>query len=193
MPWAAAVLVPYSRADILRSFPGWDFPACSDSLLPRAEQRIGRGENLQERGFEARPACNVAEPGASGSGKPRLLIVEDESLISRYLADLLGQLGYGVSACVASGHAALEAAARDRPDLAIVDIGLAGGMDGISTACLLRQRFDTPSIFLSGASDAALLARASGKVAGLHPQAVHAGRDRARGQGRVRRSLERYR
>jgi DNA-binding NarL/FixJ family response regulator len=33
-------------------------------------------------------------------------------------------------------------------------------MDGISTASLLRERFDIPSIFLSGASSAALLARA---------------------------------
>jgi DNA-binding NarL/FixJ family response regulator len=115
---------------------------------------------LQERGSEARRACNGAESGGSGGRSRRLLIVEDEHLIAQYLADLLEQLGYSVCAQVGSGTAALSAADRDRPDLALVDIGLAGAMDGIRTACLLRQRFDIPSIFVSGTSNAALLARA---------------------------------
>lgn len=115
---------------------------------------------MANRGLAARGACNADEAGVSGGGKPRILIVEDEALIAQYLADLLRQLGYCVCGHAASGDAALKAAERGRPNLALVDIGLAGSMDGIRTACLLLQKFDIRSIFLSGTSNAALLARA---------------------------------
>ena len=43
------------------------------------------------------------------------------------------------------------------PDLALVDIKLAGPMDGIEVAQLLRRRFNVPSIFLSGVADPAMM------------------------------------
>ena len=115
---------------------------------------------MQERGCGMRSACNVGDVGSADNRKARLLIVEDETLIATYLSELLGFLGCDVCARATSGLAALKAAERDRPDLAIVDIGLPGGMDGVNTAYLLRRQFDIPSIFLSGASNTALLARA---------------------------------
>ena len=92
--------------------------------------------------------------------KKRLLVVEDERLIGLYLMELLTELKYDVCAQTSSGLSALKIAERDRPDLAIVDIGLVGNMDGISTALHLRERFNIPTIFLSGTSDAVLLERA---------------------------------
>jgi DNA-binding NarL/FixJ family response regulator len=46
------------------------------------------------------------------------------------------------------------------PDLALVDIKLAGPMDGIEVAQLMRSRFNVRSIFLSGVCDPDTMARA---------------------------------
>lgn len=101
------------------------------------------------------------ECGTRAGRKGRLLVVEDETLIAEYLVDLLAALGHEVCPPASTGLSALRIADSDRPDLAIVDIGLAGKMDGIETACELRARFGISSIFLSGASNAAVLERAN--------------------------------
>lgn len=90
----------------------------------------------------------------------RVLVIEDEASIARYLVDLLQALDYETCQPVSSGTAALRAAEIERPDVALVDIGLLGDMDGIETVEALRARFGIPCIFLSGNIDGAVLARA---------------------------------
>ena len=48
----------------------------------------------------------------------------------------------------------------NKPDLALVDIKLAGPMDGIEVAQLMRSRFNVHSIFLSGVADSETMERA---------------------------------
>lgn len=98
----------------------------------------------------------VAEEQAAA----RVLVIEDEGAIARYLVDLLQALDYDTCPPAASGTAGLKTAEAERPDVAIVDIGLLGDMDGIQTVETLRDRFGIPSIFLSGTIDGAVLARA---------------------------------
>jgi CheY-like chemotaxis protein len=89
--------------------------------------------------------------------KLRVLIVEDETLISLYLQDVLRDLGHSVSAVAPSLRTALAAAAGTPSDLAIVDVGLAGdGGDGIDTAAALLERHGVPSVLMTGASFAGL-------------------------------------
>jgi CheY-like chemotaxis protein len=57
---------------------------------------------------------------------PRVLIVEDESLLVMVLEDLLPDLGYQVAATANSVESALEALDAQAIDLAILDINLAG-------------------------------------------------------------------
>ena len=65
----------------------------------------------------------------------RVLIVEDESLVSLFLQGVLQDLGHSVSGVAPSLRTALAIAAGTPSDLAIVDIGLAGdGGDGIDAA-----------------------------------------------------------
>ncbi len=90
----------------------------------------------------------------------RILVVEDETLIALYLIELLSDLEYDVSGPAASASRALRLAEEVRPDLALVDIGLTGRADGIAIALELRERFDIPTIFLSGTSDPATVSRA---------------------------------
>jgi DNA-binding NarL/FixJ family response regulator len=56
---------------------------------------------------------------------------------------------------------ALRLAETTKPDLAIVDVRLAGPRDGIEGAELLRQQFGIPVIFLTGDIDEATARRAS--------------------------------
>jgi len=95
-----------------------------------------------------------------GSKPVSILIVEDEALIASYIEEVLGESGFLVDGIAASGPEALSLAAENHPSLALVDIRLTGPIDGIELACLLRQRFALPAIFLSGLADADTTARA---------------------------------
>lgn len=85
----------------------------------------------------------------------RILVVEDEGIIAADLSDRLGKLGYTVIATVASGEKALQAAARESPDLVLMDIVLKGQMNGIEAAEKIRQSHDIPIVYLTSHADAA--------------------------------------
>ncbi len=69
---------------------------------------------------------------------PRILVVEDEPGVLQPLRDILQRAGYAVAA-VESGEAALEEIARQKFDLALIDIKL-GGISGIEVLTVLRER-----------------------------------------------------
>jgi len=77
----------------------------------------------------------------------RLLIVEDEPALRRALTINLKARHYEVEA-VATGSAALKAAAGVAPDLAIIDLGLPD-MDGVEVIAGLRGWSSVPIIVLS--------------------------------------------
>ena len=84
---------------------------------------------------------------------PRILIVEDESLIALDLSRRLPKLGYEVCATVATGEDAVQKAAELKPNLVLMDICLRGAMDGIAAAEIIRQRSDVPVVYLTANSD----------------------------------------
>lgn len=90
----------------------------------------------------------------------RILIAEDESLIREDLRARLERFGYEVAGSAATGENALRIAGDTSPDLALMDIVLKGGMDGVETAGHLRKRFGIPVIFLTAWADADVLSRA---------------------------------
>src|SRR3954462_9634135 len=57
----------------------------------------------------------------------RVLVVEDDALIAMLLTELLAGMGHDVCATAATEAEAVIAATRYRPDLMIVDAGLASG------------------------------------------------------------------
>jgi two-component system, response regulator PdtaR len=90
---------------------------------------------------------------ARGQRGLRVLIVEDESLVSLFLQGVLHDLGHSVSGVAPSLRTALAIAAGTPSDLAIVDIGLAGdGGDGVDAAIALRARYGIPALLMTGAS-----------------------------------------
>src|SRR5919202_5180273 len=98
-----------------------------------------------------------------GAGRPvSILIVEDEALIASYIQNVLEESGFMISGVASSGPEAISLASEATPDLALVDIKLAGPMDGIEVAQLLQERFGVRSIFLSGVHDPEIVERAKG-------------------------------
>jgi chemotaxis response regulator CheB len=83
---------------------------------------------------------------------PRIMVVEDDGAQAIDLECNLRSLGYDVVACVSTGEEALHAA-RELPDLALVDIRLGGKLDGIETAGVLTSRFKIPVIYTTSYDD----------------------------------------
>jgi two-component system, OmpR family, KDP operon response regulator KdpE len=81
--------------------------------------------------------------------KSRILIVEDEPKVVSLVREVLGAAGYDVSA-VFNGENAVGQIALDQPDLVILDIRLAGGMDGYAVAKRVREFSEVPIIMLTG-------------------------------------------
>jgi CheY-like chemotaxis protein len=90
----------------------------------------------------------------------RLLIVEDERITAEDLRDILTQLGYVVVSIVSTGIAAMAEVEQKTPELVLMDIRIQGALDGTETARILRERFDTPVVFLTAHADEETLLRA---------------------------------
>jgi PAS domain S-box-containing protein len=90
-----------------------------------------------------------------------ILIVEDESIVAWDLRETLEKLGHQVVALVDSGVEAIRAATTSRPDLVLMDIRLAGGMDGITAAAEIYDRLDIPVVYLTAHADERTLERAT--------------------------------
>ncbi len=90
----------------------------------------------------------------------RILIVENESAVALDLAATLEGLGYDVAGSVPSGEAAIEQVLAMRPSLVLMDIRLAGKIDGIQAACEIRKQSNIPIIFLSSHADESRLNQA---------------------------------
>lgn len=86
--------------------------------------------------------------------KATILIVEDEGLIALHISEILANAGYRVADLLPSGEDALEYLSKTPPpDLILMDIGLAGKMNGIETARRIREHSDIPVLFLTAYSD----------------------------------------
>ena len=92
--------------------------------------------------------------------KPRILIVEDEAIVARDIRQQLLQLGYDPVANIARGEEAVALAGELHPDLVLMDIHLAGKMDGIAAAQAIRERFALPVVFLAALAGDEMLNRA---------------------------------
>jgi CheY-like chemotaxis protein len=111
------------------------------------------------------PGFGVKVTFASSGGREtmaneRILIAEDDGIIAARLQSILTKMGYTVPTVVASGEEALRQAAEAPPDLALMDIGLAGNMDGIQAGGQMHARWGIPLIYLTAYMNDSLLQRA---------------------------------
>jgi signal transduction histidine kinase len=92
--------------------------------------------------------------------KPRILIVEDENIVALDIQAQLQKLGYQPIGHVARGLDAIAVAKAQQPDLILMDIQLAGEMDGITAAQIIRAECDLPVVFITAYDADEILARA---------------------------------
>jgi signal transduction histidine kinase len=91
-----------------------------------------------------------------------ILVVEDERLVARDIADILGHQGYVVPPICADGETAIAAIALSPPDLVLMDIRLAGEMDGVQAAHIIQEKFALPVVYLTANADLPTLDRVRG-------------------------------
>ncbi|MCB0310072.1 MAG: response regulator [Bdellovibrionales bacterium] len=92
--------------------------------------------------------------------QPRILIVEDEAIVSLDIEQGLKNSGYEVVSIVDTGEDAIRVVKEHKPDLVLMDIVLKSKMDGIEAASQIRDRFNIPVIYLTAHADEATLQRA---------------------------------
>lgn len=84
---------------------------------------------------------------ANHTNRPRVLVVDDEAAIRRFLQTVLDAEEFSLHQAE-TGHAALAAAAAVRPDLILLDLGLPD-LDGVEVIRRIREWSPVPIIVLS--------------------------------------------
>ncbi len=79
----------------------------------------------------------------------KVLIIEDEAIISADIESLVRELGHDVIGVATTHDEAVDAVARSRPGLVLADIQLADGSSGIDAVKDILKRIDVPVIFIT--------------------------------------------
>jgi len=90
----------------------------------------------------------------------KILIVDDEAIITMQLEERLSVMGYTVAGMAASGEDAVERARNIRPDLVLMDIVMPGKMNGIEAATIITKELDIPVVFVTAYADDAIIEKA---------------------------------
>lgn len=83
----------------------------------------------------------------------KVLIVEDDMIISLVVENMIKKLGYTLVGKASSGDKAIELAIKEKPDIVLMDIRLKGNMDGIEAITKIKEHVDIDVIYLTGNSD----------------------------------------
>ncbi|EKB50174.1 Signal transduction histidine-protein kinase BarA [Cecembia lonarensis LW9] len=97
----------------------------------------------------------------------RILITEDDHVSALLLKKALEKNNHQIIGISESGEEALEILSEHHADIVMMDINLAGELDGIRTTEIINEKYDIPVVYLSASSDAETLT----KVVGTNPSA----------------------
>ncbi|MCB9188469.1 MAG: response regulator [Flavobacteriales bacterium] len=92
--------------------------------------------------------------------KINVLVVEDESIVSKDIQYSLKKLGYNVVGAAATGEKAIELAGEKTPDIILMDIMLKGDITGIEASAEIKEKYNIPIIFLTAYADESTLSKA---------------------------------
>ncbi len=98
--------------------------------------------------------------GVTDSTKKRILVVEDDIQMVKFIQFKLNYMGYEVAGTADNCDQALERARMLQPDLILMDIMLEGSSDGIETAQKIVETQHVPIIYLTAHEDEELFERA---------------------------------
>ena len=92
--------------------------------------------------------------------KVKILVVEDESIVSKDIQLSLKRLGYAVIGTASTAEKALALVDSEKPDVVLMDIMLKGDMNGIEAAEIVKRDYKIPVIFLTAYADELTLSKA---------------------------------
>jgi two-component system, chemotaxis family, chemotaxis protein CheY len=131
------------------------FTTALAECLKTLEERSARARDSQ-----ANDAAAAASPGSAGAvadaeapvrtGGPRIVIVDDESLMRSVLKTLLQSAGHVVVGEASNGVAALELCVKQQPDLVLLDINMPG-VDGLRVLRAIRKEFPAIKVIMVSA------------------------------------------
>ena len=98
----------------------------------------------------------------------RCMIVDDDLLIQKFYSVLVEWAGLEVCAVAREGQEAIDKAVEFKPEVILMDVRLAGKMDGVEAATEIHDRLDTRMVFISGSNEPPTLARINED----HPYAI---------------------
>jgi CheY-like chemotaxis protein len=90
----------------------------------------------------------------------RILIIEDEQVTAQLIRKMLENLDYSIAGIITSGEEALAVVESIKPDLIIMDITLAGKIDGIDAAAYINKNFGIPIVYLTANTNFEIIQRA---------------------------------
>ncbi len=148
-----------------------DKPATDGSILGNAEEKLLALAPIERQaflltsmeGFTYKEAahilnvsddklvelCNLAIKDIETSLATKVLIIEDEPIISADLASLVESLGHEVTGQATTHAEAVEMATHNPPGLVLCDIQLADNSSGIDAAQDILAKYDVPIIFIT--------------------------------------------
>lgn len=143
-----------------------DLTAQQQHQLTRLAARTEELLRLRRRGLDASAPLGegATEPGGgdaavlsgAGSGRPRVLVVDDEQGLCEIAASWLESLGYE-AVWVLSPEEALARLAAERFDVLFTDVVMPGAMDGIALGRLAKQRDSQIRVLLASGYARSLL------------------------------------
>jgi len=91
----------------------------------------------------------------------RILIAEDDALISETLKEYLEEFGHTVTGIVSDSQSAIQYL-EEQPDFVFLDIRMHGKDEGFEIARLINEKYQIPFLFLTSFSDKKTVLKASG-------------------------------
>ncbi len=122
------------------------------SEIKKIDTKINKNGNIEKD-------VKLVNRKVESTKAPRIIVVEDESVIAMDITHKLRHLGYEVIATAKSGNSTIQKAEEFHPDLILMDINLKGPIDGVEVANRIKN-LEIPIIFLTAYSDEKLLNRA---------------------------------
>lgn len=90
----------------------------------------------------------------------KILVVDDEAIITMQLEERLTAMGYNVVGMAVSGQEAIEKARKLAPDLVLMDIVMPGRLNGIEAAKTITGELDIPVVFVTSYADDTIIQKA---------------------------------
>ncbi len=97
--------------------------------------------------------------GENMQKRKKILLVEDSRLIAKVVEDFFCKCGYETETAVTGEEAVQKVCSGFPPDLVLMDIGLAGEMDGIEAARIILKFRDIPIVFLTANTSGEIIAK----------------------------------